>query len=353
MGRLIRIGERLIGHGQPVFIIAEAGVNHNGDLDRAIAMIDAAVAARADAVKFQTYSTEALITRTAPKAQYQSLTTDPGESQFKMLKRLEISEEFQRQLVKHCRQRDILFLSTPYDEGSADQLEDLDVSAFKVASTDTTNIPFLKYLARKERPIILSTGMCNLGEVEEAVFAIKDENNQDIVILQCTAQYPAPIQEMNLKTMATMRKAFRCPVGFSDHSEGIGASPWAVAAGACVVEKHFTLSRKLPGPDHRASLEPEELTELVKTIREVEQAMGDGIKRPTASELPNKLTHQKSVVARRNIAEGQIITSEDLTCKRPGTGVRPRYLEKFVGLRARRNIAADELLDWTLVERGN
>lgn len=351
MGRVVEIGEYFIGHGCPVFIIAEAGVNHNGDLDRALSMIDAAVAAGVDAVKFQTYSTEALITRTAPKAQYQSLTTDPGESQFEMLKRLEISEEFQRQLVKHCRQRGIMFLSTPYDEGSADLLQELGVPAFKVASTDTTNIPFLKLLARKGRPVILSTGMSTLGEVEEAVFAIQGEGNPDVIILQCTAQYPSPISEMNLNAMATMRQAFGCPVGFSDHSEGIGAAPWAVAAGACMVEKHFTLSRNLPGPDHLASLEPGELTDLVRIVRQVEQAMGDGIKRPVPCELPNKLTHQKSIVARRHIAAGQVLVAEDLTCKRPGTGVRPRYLEQFIGLRARRDIAADELLDWTLFER--
>jgi len=316
-------------------------------------MIDVAVAARADAVKFQTYSTEALITRTAPKAQYQSLTTDPGESQFEMLKHLEISEEFQRQLVKHCRQRGIMFLSTPYDEGSADLLQELGVPAFKVASTDTTNIPFLKVLARKGRPIILSTGMSTLGEVEEAVFAIRGEGNSDVIILQCTAQYPSPISEMNLNAIATMERAFGCPVGFSDHSEGIGAAPWAVAAGACMIEKHFTLSRDLPGPDHLASLEPEELKALVGVVRQVEQAMGDGIKRPVPCELPNKLTHQKSIVARRDIAAGHVLVAEDLTCKRPGTGVRPRYLEQFIGLRARRDIAADELLDWTLFERGN
>lgn len=348
----IKLGNRLVGHHHPVFIIAEAGVNHNGDLKRALDMVDVAAEAGADAVKFQSFVTEAIITRSAPKAAYQHRTTSANESQFDMLKRLELSEAHHGQLMEHCQGRGIMFLSTPYDLASADLLERLDVPALKIASTDTTNLPFLEEVARKGRPILLSTGMCSLGEVEEAVFTVWSTGNRNLVLLQCTAQYPTPLAEVNLKAISTMEMAFGCPVGFSDHTPGLGAAPWAVAVGACLIEKHFTLSRNLPGPDHAASLEPAELRELVRTIRDVETALGDGVKRVMPCELSNKRTHQKSLVVCKPIAAGEIITRDYLTCKRPGTGLPPRWMSKVVSMRAARDLHPDEIVDWHMFVHG-
>jgi N,N'-diacetyllegionaminate synthase len=222
-------------------------------------------------------------------------------------------------------------------------LDDLDVAAYKVASTDTTNVPMLGYIASKGRPVILSTGMSTMGEVENAVNALRDGGlTHKIVLLHCTSEYPAPLEEVNLRAISTLRHAFGCPVGFSDHTPGIGASPWAVVLGACVIEKHFTLDKSLPGPDHEASLEPQELAELVSQIHSVELALGDGIKRPSASEIANKQFMQKSVVARQPISVGQVITREDITSKRPGTGLAPHWIDKIVGRKASRAIAAEE-----------
>ena len=342
----VRISDFLIGPDNPCFVIAEAGVNHNGDMRIAHRLIDAAANAKADAVKFQSFVAEELVTHAAQKVRYQVETTGQNGGQFSMLKSLELSMDQQKELKVHCDEIGILYLCTPYDKKSADLLEDIEVAAYKIASTDTTNIPFLRYIARKSIPVILSTGMSFLGEVEEAVNELKVHRlDGKIIILQCTSEYPAPVSEANLRAMKTMELAFVCPVGFSDHTPGIGASPWAVAAGACVVEKHFTLDRNMTGPDHRASLELNELAELVRTIRNVESALGDGIKRTMPSELPNKIRMQKSLVANRSIVAGQVIGETDIACKRPGVGFPPKWMDKIIGKKTAREIQKGEILE--------
>ena len=334
----------MIGPGNSCFIIAEAGVNHNGDMKLAHKLIDAAAKAGADAVKFQSFVAEDLVTPEAQKARYQVETTGQSGGQFAMLKKLELSKDQQKELKTHCDKVGILYLCTPYEKKSADLLEEISVAAYKIASTDTTNIPFLRYIARKGIPVMLSTGMSSLGEVEEAVNELKLHGlDGKIIILQCTSEYPASVNEINLRAMKTMELAFSCPVGFSDHTPGIGASPWAVAAGACVVEKHFTLDRNMEGPDHRASIEPDELKELVRTIRDVDTALGDGIKRPMPSEIANKPRMQKSLVATRSISAGEVIQLTDLTCKRPCNGLLPKWFDRVVGKKAAKDINSGEI----------
>lgn len=353
MIKSVQIGDRLVGPGQPCFIIAEAGVNHNGDMHLAHQLIEAAAKMGADAVKFQSFITEELITPEAPKAGYQVETTGEPGSQYKMLKALELSADQQAELKDYCKQTGILYLCTPYENTSVDMLDHMDVAAFKIASTDTTNIPFLRYIADKGRPVILSTGMSTLCEVEEAVDTLRVGGLEGkIVILHCTSEYPAPVSEANLRAILTMQQAFGCPVGFSDHTPGVGASPWAVAVGACMIEKHFTLDRNMVGPDHRASLESDELAALVRTVRDVEAALGDGIKRPMPSEIPNKPLMQKSLVARRSVRAGETITAKDLACKRPGFGLAPSWFDRVVGKRAIVDIPKDAVLtissvDWS------
>ena len=342
----VQIGKFQIGAGNPCFIIAEAGVNHNGDMKLAHNLIDAATKAGADAVKFQSFVAADLVTPQAQKARYQVEATGQGGGQFAMLKSLELSKDQQKELKTHCDEAGVLYLCTPYEERSADLLEEISVAAYKIASTDTTNIPFLRYIARKGIPVILSTGMSFLGEVEETVNELKLHGlDGKIIILQCTSEYPAPVNEVNLRAMKTMELAFVCPVGFSDHTPGVGASPWAVAAGACVIEKHFTLDRNMTGPDHRSSIELKELKELVRTIRNVEAALGDGIKRPTPSELPNKTRMQKSLVATRSLAAGETIRETDLTCKRPGSGLSPKWFDRVLGRKAAKQIQKEETLE--------
>jgi N,N'-diacetyllegionaminate synthase len=342
----VQIGEDLIGQGRPCFIIAEAGVNHNGDMDLAHRLIDRAAESGANAVKFQSFSAEKLVTSVAKKADYQVETTGKqDDSQYGMLKALELTTDQQVELKAHCEETGITYLCTPYENESVDMLDRMNVAAFKIASTDTTNIPFLRYLAEKKRSVILSTGMSTLGEVEQAINTLRTGGLEGkIVVLHCLAEYPAPINEVNLRAILTMQQAFRCPVGFSDHTPGVGASPWAVAIGACVVEKHFTLDRSLPGPDHRASLEPEELVNLVQTIRDVESALGDGIKRPMPSELSNKIYMRKSLVVRRDIRAGDKISADDLDCKRPGNGISPSWFDRVVGKRATSDLPKNSLL---------
>jgi N-acetylneuraminate synthase len=344
---VVTVSRHDIGPGHPCFIIAEAGVNHDGDIGQALRLVEAAAASGADAVKFQTFCTEALVTRDAPKAEYQRRTTGTTEGQFEMLKRLELSEASHVRIMQHCDACRITFLSTPYDEASVDLLDRLGVPAFKVASTDTTNLPMLEYIGAKSRPVILSTGMCSIEEVGEAVAAVRATGNDSLVLLQCTSQYPAPEDEINLGAIRSLEAAFRCPTGYSDHAEGVAASLWAVAAGACVIEKHFTLDRSLAGPDHAMSIDAGELARLVSGIRAVEKALGDGVKRVMPCEAGNKKTHQKSLVVRRPIASGEVITSGHLACKRPGNGLAPRFYAQVVGRRAARDLAADELIDWS------
>lgn len=341
----VTIKDFTLGPGAPCFIVAEAGVNHNGDIKIAHKLIDAAKNAGADAVKFQIFNTSSLVTPQTPKAEYQLKTTRGETSQFSMLKQLELTQDEHEQLKRHCNQTGIVYLCTPYDVQSADFLDRIGVDAFKIASTDTINIPFLRRLAKKQRPMILSTGMATLGEIESSVTEIrKISQAPNLALLQCTSEYPAPVEDINLKAMKTMEIAFQCPVGFSDHTPGVGASAWAVAAGACIIEKHFTLDRSMAGPDHRASIEPDEMKRLVATVRNVENALGDGVKRIMPSEVKNRSKMHKSIVAARPITRGQVIGPDDLTCKRPGSGLPPKWWDRLLGKKAAQSIRQDELI---------
>lgn len=340
----VTIAGRQIGSGQPCFIIAEAGVNHNGDPELARQLIDVAKTAGADAVKFQLFRADRLASAAAPKAGYQVRTTGGGESQLEMLRRLELPLEAHRALWDYCRARGMLFLSSPFDEDSADWLDALGVAAFKIPSGELTNLPFLAHVARKGKSLIVSTGMATLAEVEAAVRTIDAAGNRDVVLLHCVSNYPANPAEANLRAMQTMAEAFGLPVGYSDHTPGIEVALAAVALGACVIEKHFTLDRTLPGPDHRVSLEPQELVALVRGIRTVEAALGHGRKEPAPSEADTAAVARKSLVAAKDIAKGSTVTADSIAIKRPGTGLPPAVLDHLLGRTAIREIPADTLL---------
>jgi N,N'-diacetyllegionaminate synthase len=328
-------------------IIAEAGVNHNGDPARARELIDVAAAAGADRVKFQTFSADRLVTTSAAKASYQARATDGNESQHAMLRRLELSRAMHVELIAYCKTRGIQFFSTGFDLDSVALLAELGADCFKIPSGEITNLPYLRGVGRYGKPVILSTGMSGLDEVEAALAALEQSGTprSRITVLQCTTEYPAPMAEVNLRAMLTIRDACGVAVGYSDHTAGIEAAIAAVALGASVIEKHFTLDRNLPGPDHKASLEPAELQALVKAVRNVECALGDGVKRPTASELKNRLVARKSIVAARSIAAGEIFSADNLTAKRPGTGMSPMRWDELLGRKAPRGFAADELIE--------
>jgi N-acetylneuraminate synthase len=350
MSATIRLADRVVGEGAPVYVIAEAGVNHNGDVGLACRLIDAAADAGADAVKFQTFRVAALVTRAAPKARYQLDTTGESGGQAEMLARLELTPGQHRTLAGHAAARGIVFFSTPFDEASADELDRLGVPMFKVSSGDLTNQPFLRHLAAKKRPIILSTGMATLEDVDEAVAAVRGGGDPPLALLHCLSAYPAPPPEMNLRAMDTLRARFGGPVGLSDHTVGLEIALAAVARGAAIVEKHLTLSKELPGPDHRASLEPDELAALVRGIRAIESALGDGVKRPMPSELDTRAVARKSLVAARRLTAGDALTAADVAIKRPGTGIAPRDLPAVLGRRLRRDVEADEVLEWAALE---
>lgn len=341
----IEVRGRRIGAGQPCFVIAEAGVNHNGDLDLAMQLVDAAAAAGADAVKFQTFRTEQLMTSSAPKAAYQERATGTEGTQSDMIRALELSEDAHRTLLARCEERGIVFLSTPFDEASADLLTELGVPLFKTGSGELTSLSLLRHIARKKRPMIVSTGMANIGEVEAALGAIHAEGNRDVAVLHCVSSYPAPTEDVNLRAMDTMRRAFDVPVGYSDHTLGAEIAIAAVALGACIIEKHLTMSCALPGPDHQASMEPAELTAMVSALRRVEAALGDGRKRPRACEENTAAVARRSLVSRVSIPAGAEVTDAMLVLKRPGTGVPPSAARWIVGRTARVDIAADTLLD--------
>lgn len=329
-----------------VFIIAEAGVNHNGSLDQAFRLVEAAKASGADAVKFQTFQAELLATPMAHKAAYQERTVPSSESQLQMLQRLQLDAEAHRQIIGHCKKVGIEFLSSPFDRQSADLLESMDLRMYKIPSGEITNIPFLEHLAHKGKPLILSTGMSTLVEVDEAVQAIKAAGKVPLTLLHCVTEYPAPYEAVNLRAMLTLKKEFGLSVGYSDHTLGIEIAVAAAAIGAEVIEKHFTLDRSLPGPDHAASLEPAELKQMVTAIRNVEAALGDGIKVPAACELPNILVARKSIVAARTLQAGHRLADQDLSIKRPGTGLAPKLLSSLVGRTLRVAVAKDQLIEW-------
>lgn len=338
------VAEHIIGSGYPCFIIAEAGVNHNGSLEMARQLVDVAVRAGANAVKFQTFKAERLATPDAPKAEYQVQATDAAESQYEMLRQLELSPQAHHELMNYCRKKGILFMSTPFDEENADFLDDLGIAAFKVPSGEITNLPFIAHVARKGKPLIVSTGMAYLSEVEAAVRTIEEVGNRDFILLHCVSNYPADPADANLRAMQTMEMAFGAPVGYSDHTLGIEASLAAVALGACILEKHFTLDRNLSGPDHRASVEPDELATLVQGIRNVEAALGHGRKEPAASEANTAAVARKSLVAARDIPTGTKLTGELMAIKRPGTGLPPAMRPYLVGRTVRVDVQGGALL---------
>jgi N-acetylneuraminate synthase/N,N'-diacetyllegionaminate synthase len=342
--RSITIGDKQVGPGHSVFIIAEAGVNHNGDLEMARKLVEVAVAAGADAVKFQTFRAEAVASPNAPKAQYQIDTTGNSETQLEMLRRLELSPRAHHEIQELCRKSGIIFLSTPFDEAAADLLAQFDVPAFKISSGDITNLPLLAHVARNGKPVILSTGMSDLDEVAEAVTAIQNEGCDQLILLHCVTNYPASATDINLRAMRTMTEAFGVPVGYSDHTTGIEIPMAAVALGACVIEKHFTLDRDLPGPDHRASLEPAELRAMIEGIRKVEAALGDGRKAPANSELDTARIARRSLVAVGDIRAGTRIVREMIAAKRPGTGLPPAKLSLILGRTALVDITAGSML---------
>ena len=342
---VVEIAGKKIGAGHPCFVIAEAGVNHNGNLEMARRLIDVAKESGADAVKFQTFKADRLAIPSAPKARYQLETTDEKESQQEMLRRLELSEKDHRELMAYCRKQKMLFLSTPFDEESADLLQKLEVPAFKIPSGELTHLLFLRHVARYGRPMIVSTGMATLSEVQEAVRAIREVSQEGLILLHCVSSYPADPADVNLRAMQTMASTFHCPAGYSDHTVGLTAALAAVAIGACVIEKHFTLDKGLPGPDHRASMEPQELKSLVREIRIVEAALGNGRKEPTRAEAETAAVARKSLVAARDIPAGSRLTQDLIAAKRPGTGLPPSMLELVVGKTAKRDIGEGTLLE--------
>ena len=328
-----------------IFIIAEAGVNHNGDLETARKLIDAAAAAGADAVKFQTFKTENLVCKNAQKAAYQMETTDGGESQFAMLKRLELTPDMHEKLMDYCGQKKILFLSTPFDIESLHYLVDCGIALLKIPSGEITNYPLLREAARSGKKIILSSGMCTLEDVKNAVKVMRDNGGTDITILHCNTEYPTPYKDVNLRAMHTIKEELEIPVGYSDHTQGIEVAVAAAALGAEVIEKHFTLDRTMEGPDHKASLEPDELAEMVKAVRHIETALGDGKKEPSESEQKNIAVARKSIVAGCDIKAGEIFTEENLTAKRPGGGISPMQWDQVLNKKAKRDFAADEMIE--------
>lgn len=326
-------------------IIAEAGVNHDGDIDKACALVAAAAAAGADMVKFQSFVADRCISRFAPKAEYQIANTGKDTGQLEMVKKLELSRADHETLIQECRRHNIVFFSTGFDVESIDMLVELGLDRLKIPSGEITNLPLLRHYASKRLPIIISTGMASIGEVEGAVDVLVRGGvpRGDITVLHCNTEYPTPMEDVNLRAMPVLGAALALPFGYSDHTPGVEVAIAAVTLGACVIEKHFTLDRTLPGPDHRASLEPAELRHMVAAIRNIERALaGDGVKRPSASEYKNRAVARRSLVAARQIAAGEIFTDENLTSKRPGTGISPMRWDEVIGQFAPRDFTADE-----------
>lgn len=343
----IKIQDRLIGENEPVFVIAEAGVNHNGDINLARNLIDVAKDVGADAVKFQTFKPDNMILKTAPKAKYQMKTTPALESQYEMLKRLELSFDDFKMLKKYADEKSIIFLSSPFDQESVDLLVELGVCAIKIPSGEITNLPLLKYIGERKLPVILSTGMSTIGEIEEAVETIESTGNNEIILLHCVSNYPTAPEDVNLQAIKLLRKIFQLPVGYSDHTEGIEIPLASISLGARVIEKHFTLNKSLPGPDHKASLNPEEIKAMIKGIRIIEKAIRSRRKKPGDIEIKVRSAVRKSIVCNvEKIPKGTIITNEMLGIKRPGIGLTPKFIDLIVGRVAKEEIIKDELISW-------
>ena len=328
-------------------IIAEAGVNHNGDIKIAKQLIDVAADCGADYVKFQTFSADRIVTKSADKAEYQKQSSDSSESQFEMLKRLELSVEMHLELIEHCKHKSIKFLSTGFDIQSVDLLVGLGLNLVKIPSGEITNLPLLRHIGSLDLPVILSSGMSTMKEIGDALLILEQTGlrRDQITVLHCTTEYPAPMSEVNLRAMNNICTTYGVAVGYSDHTVGIEVAIAAVALGASVIEKHFTIDRSLPGPDHRASLEPNELIAMVKAIRNVEVALGSDVKEPTISEIKNIRIARKSILAGRKIEVGEILSASNLVVKRPGDGVSPMHWDQLVGQIASRNYLPDEMID--------
>ncbi len=327
-----------------VYIIAEAGVNHNGNKELAYKLVDAAKKAGVDCIKFQTFKAENLVSHTAAKADYQKDTTGEG-SQIDMLKKLELSYDDFVDLKKYCDQEGICFLSTPFDFESINFLNGLDMPFWKIPSGEITNFPYLVALAKTKKPVVMSTGMCRMNEIEEAMRVLKDNGTPSIKLLHCNTEYPTPFEDVNLNSMKTMADAFGVEVGYSDHTKGIEVPVAAVALGATIIEKHFTLDRNMEGPDHKASLEPDELAQMVSSIRHIEKALGSADKKPSPSEMKNIEVARKSIVASTHISAGDVFTENNLTVKRPGSGISPMRWNEVLGQKAARDYEEDELIE--------
>jgi N,N'-diacetyllegionaminate synthase len=329
------------------FIIAEAGVNHNGSIELAYRLIEAAKKVGADAVKFQSFKADKTVSKKAEKAEYQKQTTSSDESQYDMIKKLELSFEDHQKLIDYCSKNEIQFLSSAFDLGSIDLLVELGLNTFKVPSGEITNLPYLRKLGRLNKNIILSTGMADLGEIEDALNVLMESGTEKekITVLHCNTEYPTPCQDVNLKAMLTIKNAFGVRVGYSDHTKGIEVPIAAVALGAEVIEKHFTLDRNMEGPDHKASLEPDELKQMVASIRNIEKALGNGIKKPSGSELKNKAIARKSIVAIKNIKKGECFTDSNIGVKRPGNGISPMRWDEILGKTSQKDFEIDDLIE--------
>lgn len=329
-----------------VFIIAEAGVNHNGSLELAKKLVDVASDAGADAVKFQTFKAINLVSKNTDKAEYQKQTTDSNESHFEMIKRLELDKSAHTELIKYCKIKNIMFLSTPFDNDSIELLSDFGLEIFKIPSGEITNLPYLRKIASLNKKIILSTGMANLGEIESALEILTKggTKKENITILHANTEYPTPMEDVNLKAMTTIGNAFNMAFGYSDHTLGVEIPIAAVALGASVIEKHFTLDKTMEGPDHKASLEPNELKLMVKSIRNTEKALGNGVKQPSPSEAKNKIVVRKSIVAKKEIKKGEIFSEKNIGVKRPGSGISPINWDDVIGTIATKDYKEDELI---------
>lgn len=329
-----------------VFIIAEAGVNHNGSIELAKKLIDVAVDAGADAVKFQTFKATNLVSKNAQKADYQKETTNKEESQFDMIKKLELDVNTHKELISYCKSKNIMFLSTPFDHDSIELLNDLGLEIFKIPSGEITNLPYLRHIGKLDKKVILSTGMADIGEIEDALDVLINAGTkkENIIVLHANTMYPTPMEDVNLKAMVTIGNTFDIAFGYSDHTLGIEVDIAAVAMGACCIEKHFTLDCMMEGPDHKASLEPNELKAMVKTIRNIELALGSSIKKPSKSEIPNMEIARKSIVAKTEIKKGDTLTEDNITIKRPGNGINPMRWDEIMGTIATKDYKEDELI---------
>jgi pseudaminic acid synthase len=343
---VVRIGDRPVGGGAPVYVIAEAGSNHDRNLDQARRLIDVAAAAGADAVKFQTFASDRIVAETTLRAKYLDDLLPPDKSMSDLFRELELPREWHAELFRHATDAGIDFLSTPFDHEAVDLLDDLGVKAFKVASYELWHLPLIRDVASRGKPIICSTGMADLADVQDAVDTVAATGNDQLILLHCVVNYPPPFHDLNLRAIETLRTAFHVPVGYSDHSPGLTAPIVATALGASVIEKHFTLSRDLPGPDHRFAIEPDELTAMVRAIRDAHDALGTGVKRMAPAEADLYVTARRSLFAARDIAAGTVIGEDDVAILRPGTGIEVRDLSKVVGRTARRAIARHEPLAW-------